>query len=62
MSDALTDLYWDALQGQRPSPRQFDSVVRQLELLADFFKLRGAKGSAQKVSTLQALAEALKKG
>ncbi|MNF24572.1 CHAT domain protein [compost metagenome] len=62
VSDALTDLYWDALQGQRPSPRQFDSVVRQLELLADFFKLRGAKGSAQKVSTLQALAEALKKG
>ena len=58
----LCDLYWDALQGQRASVRQFDSVVRQLGLLASFLLLRAAKGDSQKAKVLQNLADALHKG
>ncbi|WP_166359555.1 CHAT domain-containing protein [Pseudomonas akapageensis] len=58
----LCDLYWDALQGQRASARQFDSVVKQLKLLADFLSLRGAVSDKQKAEVLTNLAVALKKG
>ncbi|UVJ41798.1 CHAT domain-containing protein [Pseudomonas sp. LS1212] len=58
----LCNLYWDALQGQRASVRQFDSVVKQLGLLASFLSLRGGKGDLHKAQTLESLAEALQKG
>lgn len=61
-AEALCELYWDALQGQRASGRQFDSVVRQLRLLASFLALRGAKGNSQQARTLRTLADALLKG
>ncbi|VVN05274.1 hypothetical protein PS662_03563 [Pseudomonas fluorescens] len=58
----LCDLYWDALQGQRPSERQFDSVVRQLNFLASFLELRKATGNIKQAKTLRILAGDLQKG
>ncbi len=57
---ALDQIYQDALQGLEPSVRQFDSVFRQLELLARFLRLRGEPGDSGKAAALAELAALVK--
>ncbi|MBH3428875.1 CHAT domain-containing protein [Pseudomonas alkylphenolica] len=59
---ALSRVYWDALMGQRASVRQFESVIKQLILLANFLLLRRLKGDSVKSETLRALAKLLEEG
>jgi CHAT domain-containing protein/pimeloyl-ACP methyl ester carboxylesterase len=58
-ADDLAEAYRDALANVPASARQFDSVVKQLQLLAGFYRLRGARVDKQCAEALMNVAQSL---
>jgi hypothetical protein len=54
---ALSDTYIESVSGVPKSARQFDSVVRQIELLARFYSLRGKPDDTRSAAALREIAQ-----